>query len=94
MTRIKTWTVAIDITEHDDERLTNAEARLHTSDATDLRGRGQARRNPADGEVPEIGDELAAARALSDLAHQLLEAAAGDIQQMAHRPGALEGGRR
>lgn len=89
MTHTRTWTVAIVIDEHDDERLTHAEARLRTSDATDLRGRGHARRNPADREVPEIGDELAAARALSDLAHQLLDAAAGDIEQVTHRPGRL-----
>ena len=29
--------------------------------------------------MPEIGDELATARALSDLAHHLLDAAAEDI---------------
>lgn len=31
-------------------------------------------------DAPEIGDELAVARALSDLGHQLLDAAAGDIE--------------
>jgi hypothetical protein len=34
--------------------------------------------------VPEIGDELAAARALSQLAHALLEAAAEDISSVLH----------
>lgn len=91
MTHTRTWTVQIVIDEHDDERRTHAEARLHTSDRTDLRGQGQARRNPADREVPEIGDELAAARALSDLAHRLLEAAADDIEQITHRPARLTG---
>jgi hypothetical protein len=32
--------------------------------------------------VPEIGDELAVARALSDLGHRLLVTTAGDIQQV------------
>jgi len=32
-----------------------------------------------DSDVPEIGDELAVARALSELAHQLLHAAVEDI---------------
>jgi hypothetical protein len=32
--------------------------------------------------VAEIGDELAVARALSDLAHQLLHAAVTDIEQV------------
>ena len=44
------------------------------------------RLNPADRDMPEIGDELAVARALSDLGHQLLDAAAGDIEQMTHQP--------
>ncbi|MGW1997619.1 dsRBD fold-containing protein [Embleya sp. NPDC001921] len=39
--------------------------------------RPQTPRRP---DVPEIGDELVAARALSDLAHQLLHAAAEDIE--------------
>jgi len=39
--------------------------------------------------VPEIGDELAASRALADLAHQLLDAAATDIEGVTHVPAAL-----
>ena len=46
-----------------------------------MAGRGSARRNPVDPQVPKIGDELAAARALSDLSHRLLEVAAEDIEQ-------------
>jgi len=41
---------------------------------------GLARRKPADRDVPEIGDELAAARPLSELGHHLLSAAAEDIE--------------
>ena len=53
---------------------------LHSEKAArQLTGEGTARRNPTDSDVPEIGDELATARALSDLAHQLLDAAAEDI---------------
>lgn len=81
MITAKRWTVEIFIDEHDDERRTHAEARLHTRDATQLRGTGTSRRHPRDREVPEIGDELAAARALSDLSHRLLLAAAADIEQ-------------
>jgi hypothetical protein len=33
--------------------------------------------------VPEIGDELAAGRALSDLAHHLLDVAADDVAAFA-----------
>jgi hypothetical protein len=79
---MKHWTVDIYVDEHEEGRTTRAEARLHTRDATHLVGHGTARRHPADSEVPEIGDELAAARALSALAHELLEAAAADIEQI------------
>lgn len=78
----KSWTVQIDLGEHGGE--TRAVAHLHTGDRTLLTGTGWARLNPADPDVPEIGDELAAARALSQLAHALLEAAADDISGVLH----------
>jgi hypothetical protein len=78
-----TWSVEIFIGEHEDH--THAEARLTTAKSgRQLSGEGTARRNPTDTDVPEIGDELATARALSDLAHKLLEAAAEDIGSMTH----------
>ena len=80
----KSWSVQIDLGEH--EGTTRAVARLHTGDRTSLTGTGSARLNPADPNVPEIGDELAAARALSQLAHALLEAAADDISGVLHQP--------
>jgi len=72
------WQVEVFLGERDGR--THAEARLHTSDRTHLVGTGTARLNPRDRDVPEIGEELAAARALSDLAHKLVEAAASDIE--------------
>ncbi|MBV8996077.1 MAG: DUF1876 domain-containing protein [Pseudonocardiales bacterium] len=84
----KRWTVEIQIDEH--EGRTRALARLHNRDETGRVGLGLARLNPADRDVPEIGDELAVARALSDLGHQLLDAAAGDIEQMTHQPVRLD----
>jgi hypothetical protein len=80
----KHWTIDVFIDEHSGDRKTRAEARLHTGDRTALRGTGTARRDPRDREVPEVGDELAAARALFDLAHRLLEAAARDIEDLTH----------
>ena len=85
----KTWDVEIFIAEHDDNT-TRAEARLRTGEDTALTGVGIARQNPHDVNVPEIGDELAAARALSELAHRLLDAAAEDIEGMTHRPVHLD----
>ena len=80
MTTAKKWTVDIYVDEHPDTRRTRAEARLHTGDPTDVRGVGISSRNPRDPEVPEIGDELAVARALADLADKLRVIAAGDVE--------------
>jgi hypothetical protein len=82
MAAVKRWSVDIFIDEHDNERRTFAEARLRTDDGTDLRGTGSAHRHPRDREVPEIGDELAVARALSELSHRLRSAAVEDIEQV------------
>ena len=87
MTEIKHWTVDIEIDEHDGR--TRAVAGLGSRDGDRLVGVGLARLNPADRDVPDIGDELAVARALSDLAHNLLEVAAGDIEQVTHEPAHL-----
>ncbi len=78
----KAWRVDIFIGEHDDK--TYAETRLSVDERVSLSGRGTARLNPKDADVPEIGDELAVARALSDLAHRLLDAAAEDIEGATH----------
>jgi hypothetical protein len=86
MTRTKTWNVEIFVFEEGD--VTKARAVLDTGAAgvQHLEGLGQARRRPTDSDVPEIGDELAAARALSDLSHQLLDTAARDIEAIEHKP--------
>lgn len=85
MTVTKRWNVEIQIDEHDDDS-TRAEARLQTGDDTRLIGVGVAHRNPDDVNVPEIGDELAAARALADLGDKLLSATADDIEDVTHEP--------
>ena len=81
---MKRWTVSIYIDESEGDRRTRAEARLHTGDDTHLVGVGTAKRNPDDRAVPEIGDELAVARALSELSHLLLQAAADDVAAITH----------
>jgi hypothetical protein len=73
------WKVRLHLFE--DEGMTKAHVVLDTG-ATTLSGRGVAHRNPADTDVPEIGDELAAGRAMRDLAQQLVEAAERDIEGM------------
>jgi hypothetical protein len=86
MTQARNWTVEITISEHEDERRTHASAILRSGVRSVLRGEGEAHRSPRDREVPEIGDEVAAARALADLAYKLLDVAAADIEQFTHRP--------
>lgn len=73
------WSVTIDIGEHDGH--TRAVARLHARDTDSLVGVGFARLNPADRDVPEIGDEIAVARALADLSRRLLGVATEDVEQ-------------
>jgi hypothetical protein len=85
MVHARTWTVEITISEQEDERRTHAAAVLHSVRPL-LRGEGEAHRSPRDREVPEIGDELATARALADLAYKLLDVATGDIEQFTQRP--------
>jgi len=85
---VHAWSVELLIGER--EGHTHAEARLHTNDATHLTATGRARLRPSDRDVPEIGAELAAARALADLAHQLLQAAVDDIEGITHEPVTLK----
>ncbi len=82
MIQEKRWTVDIVIDEEEDGQRTYAEARLRIRDDMHLQGRGTARCNPNDRNVSEIGGELAVARALSDLAHELLHTAAKDIEAL------------
>lgn len=73
----KTWHV--DVYLYEDAGRTHADAVLTTDAGTELRHDGVARRRPTDREVPEIGDELAACRALFGLAQDLLEASVADV---------------
>ncbi|MBH1934903.1 DUF1876 domain-containing protein [Streptomyces sp. AV19] len=84
MTSMKSWNVQISIKENADT--VSAEARLSGATPGAMVGEGMARRNPADENVPAIGDELAAARAMSSLTNQLLHQAATDIESHTHKP--------
>lgn len=75
---VKNWRVDLYLFEQD--AATMAHAVLHTDAPTALDGRGETRRNPSDVDIPEIGDEVAAARALRRLADRLLGVASDDIE--------------
>ncbi len=69
------WKVEFEIREDPD----TCEVSAHlTAGDRSLSGFGKARRNPTDPAVPQIGEELATARAFQDLAHHLLD----DVQRM------------
>ncbi|GAA4216342.1 dsRBD fold-containing protein [Actinocatenispora rupis] len=80
----KQWHV--DVVVDDTDGRTYAEARLDTGGPKPITGRGRARVSPMDEDIPAIGAELAAARALTDLGYRLLLTAAGDIQAVTHEP--------
>ena len=70
-----------------DESIDRTDAKAITS----IRGQrfagwGRAKRNPSDPHVPKVGEELATARALSDLSHQLLDAACKRIEEFEGHP--------
>lgn len=83
---LKNWTVEVSIDEH--EGLTRAKARLRWRERESV-GVGMARLNPADRNVAEIGDELAVARALSDLGKRMRAEAAEDIESVTHEPASF-----
>ena len=87
MTRRKSWEVDVYVAE--DDRETRARAVLRRASREPVVGYGVARRNPHDEQVPAIGEELACARALHELAERVLELAAQDIEAVEGRPVVL-----
>jgi len=85
MDEVDTWTVTVTIGEHDGH--TRAVAHLQTRDtgrsgAQRLTGVGFARLAPTDLDVPEVGAEIAVARALAELSRSLLHVATEDVEQL------------
>ena len=79
----QSWQVNVAFTEDGDR--TRADAVLELASER-FHGYGQAKRAPEDPRIPVVGQDLAAARALSDLSHQLLNAAAGRIEAYEGHP--------
>ncbi len=78
--------IDISMTEDADHCEAVARVRLHEREFS---GWGRARRNPSDPEMPVVGEELAVARALSEVSHQLVVAAADSLESALGRPVAL-----
>jgi hypothetical protein len=83
MTETERWSIELSIGKDDDE--TQAEARLVMKGGDHLFGHGKARHNPADPNITEIGEQIALARALSELAHNLLNTAAAELEAVTHQ---------
>ncbi|WP_354639313.1 DUF1876 domain-containing protein [Kitasatospora camelliae] len=75
----------VDLNFEEDENRTSCTASLSGFSAPGVRGVGVARRNPDDTPDSTIGEELAAARACSNLAHELINKAASGIEDHTHR---------
>ncbi|WP_371496026.1 DUF1876 domain-containing protein [Kitasatospora sp. NBC_00374] len=81
------WIVDLDFDE--DEDRTTCTAKLSGFSAPGALGVGVARRSPDDTPDSTVGEELAAARACSDLAHALIDQAADGIQRRTHESAHL-----
>ena len=86
MIHIADWPMTLSLTEEEDR--TTAKVVVRTRDNT-MTAEGHAKRNPDDPSVPEIGDELAAGRALVELGRALIRSAARDIGAFSDEPVVL-----
>jgi hypothetical protein len=84
---VRTWHIEVQLYESDRE--CTAHAVLRSGEAPPLHSDGQARRREGEPNIPEIGDEIAAARALHHLGDLLLATASGDLSAALHYPTTL-----
>jgi hypothetical protein len=88
MLHTRKWRAEVFLFEQDGQ--TRADVVLETGDST-LHGYGEARCHSGETDVPEIGDELAVARALADLGRKLSSTAADDLEGIGRGPVHLAG---
>lgn len=83
-TATMTKTLMVELRFEEDVDFTRATASMRLPNGRLMVAEGQARRNPVDRPRASIGEEMAGARALSGLAHRLLEAAADEVEANVH----------
>ncbi|MFE9256557.1 DUF1876 domain-containing protein [Streptomyces sp. NPDC006879] len=83
MSTLAGWHIEMEFTE--EGHRTSAAALLRLADGTECRARGYAMRHPSDPEQLRVGEEISGARALMDLASQLLQKAHGEIDEATGR---------
>ncbi|GAA3019442.1 MULTISPECIES: DUF1876 domain-containing protein [Streptomyces] len=77
------WHIELEFEE--DTHRTRAAALVRLSDGQEVRAHGYASRHPSDSEQPRVGEEIAGARALNELAMKLLTKAHDEIDEAAGR---------
>ncbi|WP_055532893.1 DUF1876 domain-containing protein [Streptomyces graminilatus] len=77
------WHVELEFEE--DEQRTRAAALVRLSDGSEVRANGYASRHRSDENQPRVGEEIAGARALNELAMRLLTKAHDEIDQASGR---------
>jgi hypothetical protein len=77
------WHVEMEFRE--DDQHTRAVAMVRLPDGSEVRARGHASRHRTDVNQPRVGEEIAGARALNELAMQLLTKAHEEIDQASGR---------
>ncbi|MFF1925192.1 DUF1876 domain-containing protein [Streptomyces sp. NPDC058221] len=77
------WHIELEFDE--DTHRTRAAALVRLSDGSEVRAHGYASRHPADSEQPRVGEEIAGARALNELAMKLLTKAHDEIDEESGR---------
>ncbi|WP_333762046.1 DUF1876 domain-containing protein [Streptomyces sp. IBSBF 2390] len=77
------WHVELEFME--DDQHTRAAAMVRLPDGTEVRAHGRASRHDIDSNQPRVGEEIAGARALNELAMQLLSKAHEEIDAVSGR---------
>ncbi|MER6468954.1 DUF1876 domain-containing protein [Streptomyces collinus] len=83
MNTVVGWHVELEF--HEDDQHTRAVALVRLPDGTEVRAHGAASRHRVDSNQPRVGEEIAGARALNELAMQLLTKAHGEIDSASGR---------
>ncbi|MFF4711413.1 DUF1876 domain-containing protein [Streptomyces eurythermus] len=78
------WHIELEFKEEDDLH-TRAAALVRLPDGSEVRAHGRASRHQVDANQPRVGEEIAGARALNDLAMQLLSKAHEEIDSASGR---------
>ncbi|GLP71549.1 MULTISPECIES: DUF1876 domain-containing protein [unclassified Streptomyces] len=77
------WHIELEFQE--DDQHTRAAAMVRLPDGTEVRTHGHATRHRSDSNQPRVGEEVAGARALNELAMQLLTKAHDEIDAASGR---------